>query len=74
MDKQEKNAWERWKDIAARAATFQARVLLGAFYWTFVTPFAFVVRYGSDPLKIGEEADGGQWVASDVSSAPEEQF
>lgn len=60
MADKETTAWEKWKDIAARAATFQARVLLVMFYWVCVTPFAIVVRLISDPLALSAE-DGGSW-------------
>jgi len=54
------SSWERWKALAARAATFQARVLLTVFYWVVVTPFALVLRAFSDPLEI-RDPNGGRW-------------
>lgn len=67
-----KNAWEKWKDIAARAATFLARILLSVFYWIFITPFAIVVRTCSDPLQMDSDK-GGRWHEAPSSEA-EEQF
>ncbi|NDD30738.1 MAG: hypothetical protein EB084_20960 [Proteobacteria bacterium] len=52
--------WERWKIIAARAATFQARVLLTVFYYTVVPLFALAVRALSDPLGLSPDK-GGRW-------------
>lgn len=54
------SAWDRWKALAARAATFQARVLLALFYWFFVTPFALVLRVVADPLEL-RGSEGGRW-------------
>lgn len=53
-----KSGWERWKDLAARAATFQARVLLTVFYWIVITPFALVAQLFGDPLGLRA---GGCW-------------
>lgn len=52
--------WERWKEVAARAATFQARILLTVFYYTVVPIFALAVRAFSDPLGLSPER-GGRW-------------
>ncbi len=52
--------WERWKALAARAATFQARVLLVAFYWVVVTPFALLLQAFADPLEL-RNPEGGRW-------------
>jgi hypothetical protein len=54
------SSWESWKALAARAATFQARVLLALFYWVVLTPFALVLRLFSDPLAI-RDPNGGRW-------------
>lgn len=55
-----KSGWERWKDLAARAATFQARVLLAVFYWVVITPFALLAQLFTDPLGL-RGGDGGRW-------------
>lgn len=68
-----KSAWTRWKELAAKAATWQARVLLGAFYWVVITPFAWVLRGCTDVLALKEESDGGHWVPCHDSD-PREQF
>jgi hypothetical protein len=68
----EASAWERWKSLAARAATFQARVLLTLFYWLFVTPFGLVVRTFFDPLRMSRSA-GGRFTPAGRSD-PERQY
>lgn len=51
--------WARWKVIAARAATFQARILLTIFYWTVVPLFAFGLRlFRGDPLGLDRKRGG----------------
>lgn len=52
--------WERWKEVAARAATFQARILLTVFYYTVIPVFALAVRALSDPLGLSPK-HGGRW-------------
>lgn len=52
--------WERWKEVAARAATFQARILLTVFYFTVVPVFALAVRVFGDPLGLSPTR-GGRW-------------
>lgn len=55
--------WTRWKELAARAATFQARVLLSIFYWTVIPPFALALRAFGDPLGL-RRARGGRWTSA----------
>lgn len=65
------STWERWKAVAARAATFQARVLLTVFYWTVVPIFALAVRALGDPLGLSTER-GGRWTPT-PRTEPREQ-
>lgn len=69
MNQNRPGAWERWKELAARAVTFQARILLTLFYWTAVAPFALALRLG-DPLGTGPS--GGRWHGP-PDSEPERQ-
>ncbi len=46
-----KTLWQAWKNIAARIAAFQARLLLTLLYFLF-TPFALGVKLFSDPLRL----------------------
>lgn len=64
-----KSGWERWKDLAARAATFQARILLVVFYWVVISPFAIVLRFVADPLEI-RSGRGGHWHRPPSSEPP----
>ncbi len=52
--------WRRWKQFGARAATFQARVLLTLFYWSVLPLFAIALRAFSDPLQLRRDR-GGRW-------------
>ena len=47
-----KRIWQSWKRAAHAIGTFQARVLLTAFYAIPVLPFGIFVRLFSDPLRI----------------------
>ena len=63
------SGWERWKAMAARAATFQARVLLVVFYWVVVSPFALVLRLVADPLEL-RQGRGGHWCRPPLADPP----
>lgn len=54
-----RTAWQGWKRLAKRIGDFQARVLLGVFYFVLVGPFAIGVRFGSDPLAIKKGTQKG---------------
>ena len=47
-----KRIWYSWKRAAHAIGTFQARVLLTAFYAILVLPFGIFIRLLSDPLRI----------------------
>lgn len=47
-----KRIWHSWKQAAHAIGTFQARVLLTAFYAVLVLPFGIFIRLLSDPLRI----------------------
>ena len=51
--------WENWKRFAKKIGEFQARVILGAFYFVIVCPFALVIRSVCDPLAIKPRAARG---------------
>ena len=55
-----KRMWQSWKRAAHAIGTFQARVLLTAFYAVLVLPFGIFVRLFSDPLRIKQRP--GQWL------------
>jgi hypothetical protein len=47
-----RQAWAKWKSIARRLATFQARLFLTIFYGLIVLPFGLLTRVFADPLRI----------------------
>lgn len=71
---QKMSLWERWKSFAARAATFQARILLSVFYWICVTPFAICVKLFADPLGLKKDSRGGAWQPVHTSDKARAQF
>lgn len=52
-----RKSWAWWKRIARKIGDFQARILLTIFYFTFFAPFAFAVRFRSDPLGIKNKSE-----------------
>ncbi len=54
-----RRAWKWWQGVARKIGDVQARILLTFFYFVVVSPFALVVRYGSDPLAIKEHTPRG---------------
>ncbi|OFW30256.1 MAG: hypothetical protein A3I00_05330 [Betaproteobacteria bacterium RIFCSPLOWO2_02_FULL_64_12] len=57
-----RRGWERWKLIAHAIGNFQARVLLTAFYFVLVPPFALVVKLFKDPLSLRPPAGTSYWL------------
>jgi hypothetical protein len=45
-------AWRSWGRLTPHIGNFQARVLLTLIYFTWLVPFAMLVRFCSDPLDI----------------------
>lgn len=55
--------WEWWKRFAERVAEVQAQLLLTAFYFLVVLPFAFLARALADPLALARErGSASRWV------------
>lgn len=44
--------WQWWKRTAHRIGDAQARFILTVFYFLILAPFALVVRFWSDPLRV----------------------
>lgn len=42
--------WERWKAFAEVVGNFQARLILGIFYFVLAAPFGLALRLFADPL------------------------
>ena len=53
-----KRFWEGWKRVAKKIGDFQARLILGIFYFVILAPFSVIVR-ASDPLMIGSKTPKG---------------
>ena len=44
--------WQRWKRTARKIGDIQARFILTVFYFLVMAPFALVIRFWSDPLRL----------------------
>ena len=64
-------AWERWKVVAHAIGTFQARVLLSAFYFIVVPPFALIVKV-KDPLGLRRRDRASGWIERPVAETSSE--
>jgi len=47
-----RSLWARWKIIAEKIGHFQTMLILSLVYFVVVSPFALVVRFLKDPLRI----------------------
>jgi len=65
--------WEWWKGLSKKIGDIQARVLLTLFYFVVFSPFALVVRLGSDPLAIKSGTPRGWRPREDSQGIPMEQ-
>jgi hypothetical protein len=61
-------AWRWWTGVARRIGDVQARVMLSAFYFVILAPFALVLRR-RDPLAIRPGAARG-WRARAAAGRP----
>ncbi len=57
-----KALWERWKIIAEKIGTFQAKVILSLLYFVLIGPIALVRRVVADPLGLRRESRQTFWV------------
>jgi hypothetical protein len=53
--------WQRWAAFAAEMGEFQSRLLMGFFYFIFVTPFGLGVRLVSDMLGLKRPSVPTAW-------------
>lgn len=65
--------WKWWKRVARRIGDIQARIILTAFYFGVLAPFALVVRTVSDPLGIKPGASRGWRAKGRGEGTPMEQ-
>lgn len=56
-----KRSWHRWNDFAGRMGNIQGRMLMGFFYFVFVTPFGVVGRLFVDALHIKKSPPASNW-------------
>jgi len=61
--------WQRWKVIAEKIGTFQAKVILGLLYFVLVGPVALVRRLVADPLGLWREARQTYWIPRPTAEA-----
>lgn len=54
--------WERWKVIAEKIGTFQAKVILGVLYFIVLGPVAVVRRLVADPLGLRRTTAPTYWI------------
>lgn len=54
-------AWEWWKAVAHKIGDVQARIILTVFYFLIVGPFALVIRFWSDPMRLNSKNASG-WI------------
>jgi len=64
-----RNLTERWKRVGHKIGDFQARLILTLFYFIIVGPFALVIRFGGDPLRIKPGTMRG-WVKPTTHEEP----
>ncbi len=62
-----KRAWQRWNDFAGRMGNVQGRLLMGVFYFVFVTPLGLGVRLFSDPLTTKKQPTQSNWQPKEAS-------
>ncbi len=56
-----KRIWEWWKPVAHKIGNFNSRVILTLFYFTLFVPFALLVKFATDPLRIKAKTKKG-WI------------
>jgi hypothetical protein len=61
--------WQWWKRIARKIGDAQARIILTLFYFLVVGPFALIIRFWSDPLRLHSKTPGG-WIRKSEAESP----
>jgi hypothetical protein len=67
-----KRFWERWKRVARKIGDFQARLILGIFYFIILGPFSFLIKW-SDPMGIRKKSPKGWLPKSTRPDSPMER-
>ncbi|MCB8991609.1 MAG: hypothetical protein H6664_07675 [Ardenticatenaceae bacterium] len=53
--------WQSWSHFGAQLGAVQGRLLMGFFYFIFVTPFALGYKLASDPLHMKQRPTSTTW-------------
>lgn len=59
--------WLRWRPVAHRVASVQARVVLAVVYYTILAPFAAILRVTANPFR------AAGWHEHETPKAPESE-
>lgn len=54
--------WNWWKGVARKIGDFQARILLGIFYFLILGPFALLINWRGDLLSIKPKRKQRGWL------------
>lgn len=69
-----KRLWEIWKNFSNRMGNFQTRIILSLFFFLLVSPFAFIVKVSSDPLRIKRRGIKSFWLPKKEIKIDLEQY
>lgn len=69
-----KKLWQSWKNFSNRMGSFQSRIMLSLFFFTFVSPFALAVKMFSDPLNIKHQSSKSHWLSKKEIKIDLEQY
>lgn len=69
-----KRLWFKWNLFALRMGGFQSRIFLAIFFFLVVSPFAFITKIFSDPLRIKDRDFKSHWVERIESKLNLESF
>lgn len=62
------------KNFSNRTGSFQSRIIISLFFFTFVSPFALALKIFSDPLKIKHQSRESHWLPKKEINADLDQF
>lgn len=63
--------YEAWKKLGHVLGWINARIILSAVFFVFVTPTGIIMRLlGHDPLRLRRRADASYWIARDAGWKP----
>jgi len=65
--------WQWWKGVAHKIGDVQARIILIVFYFLIMAPFALVMRFWSDPLRLHSKEPNGWIPRSNTGEPPEKR-